>query len=87
MKIREAITGIIKLMHISKGNLHRLRLVVFFTAGMALTAALAHTPLTAEILSPRSNEESILPVAPSTPDLIKPGINLDTGSPVIIELV
>ena len=87
MKIREMTRGIIKRIPISECSLRRLRLVAAFIAGMAITAALAHTPAAANMLSPRPIEKPVVPIAPSSPGSLEPGANLDAGKPVIIELV
>ena len=65
----------------------RARLVVAFIAGMALTALLAQTPAIAAILSPRPAEAPVTPAAPGLPKPYQPDANLDTGQPVIIDLV
>ena len=64
----------------------RTRLAIAFITGMALTALLAQTPAIADILSPQPAREPAVPVAP-LPAPYQPGANLDTGKPIIIELV
>jgi len=78
---------IIKRMQNSERGNSRMQMAIVFIAGMVMTAALAHTPVAADMLSPRPTEEPVVPVAPSTPDSLKPGADLDNGKPVIIELV
>jgi hypothetical protein len=49
----------------------RWRLAVAFIMGMALTAALAQTPLANGIFSPGPGPQQLVPTLPNTPDPIK----------------
>ena len=87
MKIREITRRIVKRMPICEHSRNRLRLAVAFIAGIVITAALAHTPIAADMLSPQPIEEPVVPISPGAPGSLQPGADLDNGQPVIIELV
>jgi hypothetical protein len=55
----------------SESGTRRLRLAVAFIMGMALTAALAQTPLANGIFSPGAGPQQLVPALPNTPDPIK----------------
>ena len=56
----------------------QLRMVVAFLAGMAITAALAQTPVVADIFTPQVTHEPVAPTLPAIPDSIKADDSLDT---------
>lgn len=66
----------------NKRSFRQLRLAFAFIAGMAITAGLAHTQITAGMLSPQPIEEPVVPVAPSPPGLSEPDASLDSRNPV-----
>ena len=76
MKIRELIKGVVKRRQSSERGTSRLLMAVFFIAGMVTTAALAQTPVAADIFSPRVIHEPVVPALPTTPGSLK-----DSGSP------
>jgi hypothetical protein len=66
----------------SERGTSRLRMVVAFIAGMAITAALAQTPVAADIFSPRSIHQPVVPAPLAAPDSPKAGDSLDPSHPV-----
>jgi len=58
----------LKIKQITQENPGRVRMLLAFMAGMALTATLAQFPLADDLFSPRINHEAAAPSAPSAPD-------------------
>ena len=74
----------------NKSSISGLRLTVAFIAGIVTMAALAQTPVVADIFSHQLTHETVVPVLPEAPDSLKPNSNPDTSNPVkhyMIELV
>ena len=63
---------------ISARGTSQLRMVIAFIAGMAITAALAQTPVVADIFTPQVTHEPVAPTLPATPDSIKADDSHDT---------
>jgi hypothetical protein len=59
-----------------------MQMAISFIAGIVITIALAQMPFAAEIFSPGSSHETIVPALPDTPDHTKPSASPDTTKPV-----
>ncbi len=66
----------------NESSISGLQLTVAFIAGMVTMAALAQTPVVADIFSHQLIHETVVPVLPEAPDSLKPNSNPDTSNPV-----
>ena len=81
MKIWEVPRGIVKRMLRRGVSTSRLRMALFFIAGMAVTAALSQTPVAADIFYPQVIHEPVVPTLPDAPNSLKAGGSPDTCQP------
>jgi len=82
MKIRELIRGVLRHRQSKERGTSRLLMAVFFLAGMAVTAAIAQTPVAADIFSPRAIHQPVVPALPGTPGSLNESGSPDTSQPV-----
>ena len=75
------IRGIVKRRQNSERSNSRMQMAIAFIAGIVITAAMAQTPVAADIFSPKLSHDSVVPALPDAPDPLKPSVSPDTANP------